>query len=98
MPDASLGEYAEVTIVLPVMKQVRSIPSAAVKTVSGQTGVWILQDGEVRFRPVRIGLATLDGRSQILEGLDDGETVIVHSQQSLREGLTVKVVPALVRG
>ncbi|MFH2134144.1 MAG: efflux RND transporter periplasmic adaptor subunit [Pseudomonadota bacterium] len=98
MPDASLGEYAEVTIALPVMKQVRSIPSAAVKTVSGQTGVWVLQDGDVRFRPVRIGLATLDGRSQILEGLDDGETVIVHSQQSLREGLTVKVVPALVRG
>lgn len=98
MPDASLGEYAEVTIAMPVMKQVRSIPSAAVKMVSGQTGVWVLQDGEVRFRPVRIGLATLDGRSQILEGLDDGETVIVHSQQSLREGLTVKVVPALVRG
>lgn len=98
MPDASLGEYAEVTIALPVMKQVRSIQSAAVKTVSGQTGVWVLQDGEVRFKPVRIGLATLDGRSQILEGLDDGETVIVHSQQSLRAGLPVKVVAALVRG
>ncbi|MFH2140269.1 MAG: efflux RND transporter periplasmic adaptor subunit [Pseudomonadota bacterium] len=98
VPDASLGEYAEVTIALPVMKQVRSIPSAAVKTVSGQTGVWVLQDGEVRFKPVRIGLATLDGRSQILEGLDDGETVIVHSQQSLRAGLPVKVVAALVKG
>lgn len=98
VPDASLGEYAEVTIELPVMKQVRSIPSAAVKSVSGQTGVWVLQDGEVRFKPVRIGLATLDGRSQILEGLDDGETVIVHSQQSLRAGLPVKVVAALVRG
>ncbi|MBA3023772.1 MAG: efflux RND transporter periplasmic adaptor subunit [Gammaproteobacteria bacterium] len=98
MPDASLGEFAEVTIALPVMKQVRSIPSAAVKTVSGQTGVWVLQDGEVRFKPVRIGFATLDGRSQILEGLDDGETVIVHSQQSLRAGLPVKVVAALVRG
>lgn len=98
MPDTSLGEYAEVTIALPVMKQVRNIPSAAVKTVSGQTGVWVLQDDEVRFKPVRIGLATLDGRSQILEGLDDGETVIVHSQQSLRAGLTVKAVHALVRG
>ncbi|MBU1214949.1 MAG: efflux RND transporter periplasmic adaptor subunit [Gammaproteobacteria bacterium] len=98
MPDASLGEYAEVTIALPVMKQVRSIPSAAVKSVSGQTGVWVLQDGEVRFKPVRIGLATLDGRSQVLDGLDDSDAVVVHSQQSLRAGLPVKVVAALVRG
>ncbi|MDD3884765.1 MAG: efflux RND transporter periplasmic adaptor subunit [Gallionella sp.] len=98
VPDVSLGEYAEVTIALPVMKQVRSIPSAAVKTVSDQTGVWVLQDGEARFKPVRIGLATLDGRSQILEGLADGEAVIVHSQQFLRAGLPVKVVAALVRG
>jgi RND family efflux transporter MFP subunit len=98
MPDASLGEYAEVTIALPVMKQVRSIPSAAVKTVSGQTGVWVLQDGEVRFKPVQIGLATLDGRSQVLDGLADGDTVVVHSQQPMRAGLKVKVVNALVRG
>jgi multidrug efflux pump subunit AcrA (membrane-fusion protein) len=98
VPDASLGEYAEVTIALPVMKQVRSIPSAAVKTVSGQTGVWVLQDGEVGFKPVRIGLSTLDGRSQVLDGLDDGEAVVVHSQQSLRAGLPVKVVTALVKG
>lgn len=98
VPDASLGEYAEVTIVLPTLKQVRSIPSAAVKTVNGKTGVWVLHDGDVLFKPVRIGLATLDGRSLVLDGLDDGEKVVVHSQQSLRSGLSVKVVNKLVRG
>lgn len=98
MPEASLGEYAEVTLLLPAMKQVRSIPSAAVKTVDGQTGVWVMQGGAVRFKPVRVGFASLDGHSQLLGGLDDGETVVVHSQQALHEGLSVKVVDALVRG
>ena len=98
VPDASLGEYAEVTIALPTLKQARNIPSAAVKSVDGQTGVWVLQDGETHFRVVRIGLATLDGRSQVLDGLAEGETVVVHSQQALRAGLPVKVVAALVRG
>ncbi len=98
VPDASLGEYAEVTIALPRLDQARSLPSAAVKTVDQRTGVWVLQDGAVHFKPVRIGLATLDGRSQVLDGLGDGETVIVHSQQPMRDGLKVKVVDALVRG
>jgi RND family efflux transporter MFP subunit len=98
VPDASLGEYAEVTIALPGLDQARSIPSAAVKSVDQQTGVWVLQDGAVHFKPVRIGIATLDGRSQVLDGLDDGETVVVHSQQPMRAGLKVKVVDALVRG
>jgi HlyD family secretion protein len=97
-PDASLGEYAEVTITLPALTQVRSVPSAAVKRVDGETGVWVLQEGKVRFKPVRIGLASLNGRSQILSGLEEGEKVIVHSQQALHADLPVKVVDTLVRG
>jgi len=95
---ASIGEYAEVTLKLPVLNDTRSIPSAAVKHVDKQDGVWVLQDGKVAFKPVKIGLATMDGRTQILEGLSEGDAVIVYSQQVLREGLKVKVVSELVRG
>ncbi len=96
--DASIGEYAEVTISLPELKNARTVPSAAVKRVDKQDGVWILQDGAVQFRPVRIGSATMDGRTQILDGIGDDDTVIVYSQQALRQGLNVKVVSELVRG
>lgn len=96
--DASIGEYAEITIQLPELKNARTIPSAAVKRVDKQDGVWILQDGAVQFRPVRIGRTTLDGRTQILDGIGDDDTVIVYSQQPLRKGLSVKVVSELVRG
>jgi HlyD family secretion protein len=96
--DASLGEYAEVTIRLPELNDIRSIPSVAVKQREQQTGVWVLQQGDVVFKPVRIGLSTIDGRSQVLDGLGDDDQVIVYSQQPLREGLKVKVVSALVKG
>ena len=96
--DANIGEYAEVTIKLPGLDNARTIPSAAVKRIDKQDGVWVLQGGEVQFRPVRIGGTTMDGRPQILDGIGYDDTVIVYSQQPLRPGLNVKIVPDLVRG
>jgi RND family efflux transporter MFP subunit len=96
--NTSIGEYAEVTLKLPDLNNTRSIPTAAVKRVDKQTGVWVLLDGKVEFKTVRTGLATMDGHTQILDGLGDDDMVIVYSQQPLRAGLKVKVVSELVRG
>jgi RND family efflux transporter MFP subunit len=93
-----IGEYAEVTLQLPALNNTKSIPSAAVKRVDKQNGVWVLQDGKVHFKLVKIGPATMDGHTQILDGLGNDDMVIVYSQQPLRAGLNVKVVPELVRG
>jgi HlyD family secretion protein len=95
---ASIGEYVEVTLKLPDLNDTRSIPSTAVKRVDKVSGVWVLQKGKVVFKPVKIGFSTMDGRTQILDGLGEGDEVIVYSQQALREGLKVKVVSALVKG
>lgn len=96
--NVSIGEYAEVTIKLPDLNDVRSISSAAVKRVDKVSGVWVLQKGEVVFKPVNIGFSTMGGRTQILDGLEEGDEVIVYSQQAMREGLKVKAVSALVKG
>lgn len=93
-----IGEYAEVTLQLPALNNTKSIPSAAVKRVDKQNGVWVLQDGKVQFKPVKIGPATMDGHTQILDGLGNDDMVIVYSQQPLRAGLNVTIVPELVRG
>lgn len=95
---ASIGEYAEVTFKLPDLHDTRSIPSAAVKRVDKVSGTWVLQEGKMTFKPVKIGLSTMDGRTQILDGLAEGDEVIVYSQQAMREGLKVKVVSTLVKG
>ena len=82
---------------MPALNNTKSIPSAAVKRIDKQSGVWVLQDGKVQLKPVKIGLATMDGHTQILDGLGNDDMVIVYSQQPLRAGLNVKVVSELVR-
>ena len=46
---------------------------------------------------MKIGVTTLDGRSQIVDGLDVGDEVVVHSEQPLQPDARVKVVATLVR-
>ena len=94
----SVGELVEVTIQVTQLPDARSVPAAAVKRVDRQNGVWRVSDGRVTFQPVNVGTTTLEGRSQILAGLEDGEAVVVHSEQTLRPNGRVKVVTAILRG
>jgi hypothetical protein len=69
------------------------IPAAAVKRLDRQDGVWQLADGRVEFRPVKVGITTLDGRSQIVDGLNVGDEVVVHSERALKPDTRVKDRP-----
>ena len=96
-PGISVGELVEVTIRTAELADVRSVPAAALKRLERQDGVWQHADGRVAFRPVRVGITTLDGRSQILDGPGVGDEVVVHSDAALRPDTRVKVVTAIVR-
>jgi len=93
----SVGELVEATIRTAELSNARSVPAAAVKRLDRQDGVWQYSAGRVAFRPVKLGITTLDGRSQIVEGLDAGDEVVVHSEQALKPDARVRVVPAIVR-
>lgn len=96
-PEAvSVGELVEVTIGIGEFANVAFVPSAALKRVDRQDGVWRVGQGRVTFQPVKVGIATLDGRSQILDGLGDADEVVVHSEGTLKAESTVKVVSAIV--
>ena len=92
----SIGELVEVTIRTAELPNVRSVPAAAVKRWDRQDGVWQLTGGRSVFQPVKLGITTLDGRSQILDGPAVGDEVIVHSEQALKPDAKVKVVGAIV--
>ena len=97
-PDAlAIGELVEVTIRTADLPDVRSVPAAALKRIDGRDGVWQVTGGRVAFRPVKVGLTTLGGRSEIRDGLDAGDEVVVHSERRLRPQAKVEVVPAIVR-
>jgi HlyD family secretion protein len=87
-----LGELAEVTIDFPPVADALVVPAAAVKKQGKQNGVWLVDSGALRFQPVEIGAQSLDGKVQILKGINLQDNVVVYSQQLLREGMKVRVV------
>jgi RND family efflux transporter MFP subunit len=94
-PLPPLGELAEVTVVLPPLPEAAVVKNASVQRVDGRLGVWLLEGQALRFAPVRLGASDLDGRVQVLDGLEPGATVVVYSQRALGTHTRVKIVKRL---
>ncbi len=90
-----LGDLAEVTVALPTLPEAPVIPEACLHQVDGKLGAWIIEDGDLRFVPVRVGASSLDGDIQVLDGLREGDRVVVHSQRRLAAGSRTKIVESL---
>ncbi|MGB6241901.1 MAG: efflux RND transporter periplasmic adaptor subunit [Castellaniella sp.] len=82
-PLPALGELAEATVKLPATRQGPVISNAAIRHQDGQPGVWRIQDGRPVFTPIRIGATDAQGMVQVMEGLQAGELIIVHSDSPL---------------
>ncbi|OIP18107.1 MAG: efflux transporter periplasmic adaptor subunit [Comamonadaceae bacterium CG_4_9_14_3_um_filter_60_33] len=93
----SVGEMAEVTLQLPATAPALLLPNAAIQHQKGQSGVWLVKDGKPEFAPVQIGIQSLDGQAQVLEGLDKNDHVVIYSQKALSSGARISVVDALVK-
>ena len=94
----STGELAEVTLTLPATAPAVLLPNSALQRQANQVGVWRIEGGEPRFTAVRIGLASLDGQVQVLEGLKAGDAVVVYSEKSLTARSRIKIVDTLAGG
>lgn len=90
-----IGELAEVTVALPSIVGAAVVSDASVQRHDGQIGVWIVADSDLKFARVKVGAASLDGRVQILEGLAEGQQVLVYSERPLHARSRIKVVDRL---
>ncbi|HAL91662.1 MAG TPA: efflux RND transporter periplasmic adaptor subunit, partial [Verrucomicrobia bacterium] len=84
------GQMADLTIVFETRKGL-GVPSAAVLVRAGQQVVFVAQDGQARARPVETGFQN-DGWTEILSGLEAGETVVTEGQTQLHDGMAVEVL------
>lgn len=82
-PLPALGELAEVTVELPVLSAAPRIPMACVRWVGERLGVWVVEEGGLRFAPVVLGVSDLDGAVQVREGLAAGQVVVEFSRSAL---------------
>ena len=54
--------------------------------------MWRLVDGDPQFVAVKLGRADLGGNVQVLEGLAEGDRIVVYSAQALGPRTRIKVV------
>ena len=88
----AIGELTEVTVDLPGLPASPVISNAAIRRESDKVGVWQVVDGDLRFTPVKLGTSDLDGHVQILDGLKDGDKVVIHSEKALTSKSRIKIV------
>lgn len=66
-----LGEQSEVYIVTGNKKGAVSLPSAALVSREQKRGVWVIANGRLVFKPVKVGIEDRKGFSEIVSGLDE---------------------------
>lgn len=90
-PDGDLipGQFVRVQLSLQQLKKVFAINPRAVSEGAEGPRVFILhEDDTVEARNVTLG-PVVDGRQVVLEGLNDGDKLIVNGHVSLQPGMTV---------
>ncbi|MGK7953199.1 MAG: efflux RND transporter periplasmic adaptor subunit [Xenococcaceae cyanobacterium] len=75
----------DVTFIGQELEDTLVVPTVAIVTQAGETGVMILnQEGKPEFKPVTIGL-TLEDKTQVLEGLTSQERVFIDLPENYTE-------------
>ncbi|HEY6344189.1 MAG TPA: efflux RND transporter periplasmic adaptor subunit [Bryobacteraceae bacterium] len=67
-----------------------TIPKEALRREGGQTGVYLLEDSHLAWRPVKVGVNNTT-RTQV-EGLQEGDAVALLNDKPLRDGMEVRAV------
>ncbi len=88
------GYTVRATLRLDERQGVLMIPSRAVVGAQGSQSVYVVNNGRAERRRVRVG-EDLDGRTEVIEGLAFGDSVITTGNALLRDGAAVRVVPPL---
>jgi len=87
-----LGMTAAVTITKATAGQTAIfIPLAAIYQTGDTPHVWVVKDGMVTLRPIKVGAVDYD-QVQVLEGLREGDIIVTAGVQKLREGQKVRLL------
>ncbi|MDE6160868.1 MAG: efflux RND transporter periplasmic adaptor subunit [Muribaculaceae bacterium] len=86
------GMFARVEVDHGALSRVVVPDRAVVKqTGSGNRYVYVLKDGKVSYNKVQLG-RRLGDAYELLEGVEDGDTVVVSGQSRLADGVAVEVI------
>ncbi|MCW2276991.1 efflux RND transporter periplasmic adaptor subunit [Heliophilum fasciatum] len=67
-----------------------TVPLSSIYQTGNDSSVWVVQDNVVHLRPIKVG-TVMDNKVEVLEGLNDGETVVTAGVHKLQPGQAVRV-------
>ena len=83
------GSLCNVRVTLKVPDNVVSTPREAVQSGPKGSLVFVVTDGRAKVTPVKVG-RTVDGQTEIIEGLSGGEKLVTDGQIQLVDGVKVE--------
>lgn len=86
----NLGMTANVMVANSKDQAAVYIPLSAIYQTSNIPNVWVIQDGEVHLRPIKVGNFGNE-QVEVLEGLQNGDVIVNAGVQKLREGQKVRL-------
>ncbi len=90
----SPGMFARVSLVLEQRADAMMVPEEALFAQGDQQFVYKVVDGKVEKAPVKLGIRQ-KGRVEILEGVQEGDTIITAGHLKVRPGMSVTVLPVV---
>ena len=84
------GYRVEATFILWEGEQILQIPTAALIRQSDSWSVYVVEDGAARLRQIAIGQRA-GLQVEVIQGLDEGESVILHPDDTISEGVKLKL-------
>ncbi len=89
------GQYAVAQVTLADDTQRLTLPLAAVGSTAGQDHVWLIENGQLARRAVKLGRRDdREGRVEVMEGVPADAQVLAAKFDNLREGAKAVVMPS----
>lgn len=85
------GDFAQVAIETDRHLDTLLVPRIAVVSEKGEQVVFVAEEGKAVRRSVTVGFQD-DEHSEILDGLAEGEMVVIQGQRSLKDGQPLKIL------
>ena len=95
-----IGMYARVKLITESRANTIVVPSTTIVTRDGNPYVFVVNDdvaenkGTVRQQPVKLGI-TIDDKTEVVDGLKSGQTVVAKGQTLLSDGAKVNIVSVI---
>ena len=93
-PDNTLkpGMFARVSVLYDSNENTLLVAREAVVTQKDENSVFVVKAGQATRQTITIGYA-MGSSVEVLEGLDEGDQVVITGQGGLRDGASVRLVP-----